>query len=181
MSFSPQSDSLDRVPCSCIVGGADAIEPAADALIRPFFERGVAPAVEATGAIIVDGGTSSGVMAVAGETLGTSGVPVVLVGVAPAGRVTYPGGQRAEAAGSTTALEANHSHFILASSDHWGGETGLLFEVIEALAGSSRVVVLVAGGGAVTGGELLEGTARGWPIVVIAGTGGLAGSLAYRR
>ena len=100
-----------------VVGGADTMEPAVDALICPFFERGVVPAIEATGAMVVDGGTSSGVMAVAGETLGTKGVPVVLVGVAPAGRVTFPGDQRAEATGSTSALEANHSNFILASSD----------------------------------------------------------------
>jgi hypothetical protein len=99
----------------------------------------------------------------------------VLVGVAPAGLVSYPGGQS-----DGVPLDAGHSHFILAATDKWGGETKLLMAVAQALAGSGRVAVVVAGGGTVTKAEVAEAQRRGWPILAVTGTGGVADSIAGR-
>jgi hypothetical protein len=49
--------------------------------------------------------------------------------------------------------------------------------VAAALAGSGRVAMVLAGGGRVAELELAEARERDWPVLAIAGTGGLAGSL----
>jgi hypothetical protein len=164
-------------PVLLIVGGADGLDPSAATSIRRLFERGVAGALETTGAVVVDGGTATGIMAIAGEVLGGAGLPLTLVGVAPAGRVSVPGDIASPGVAPAASLEPNHSHLILAASDEWGGETRLLLEIVEAIAGPRPVVVLLVGGGDVTRREVLGATARGWPIVVLAGTGGLADAL----
>ena len=169
-------------PVLLIVGGADSLDTAGSRRLDALFEMGVASALEATRAVIVDGGTDAGVMAIAGDVLGDAGLSFTHVGVAPSGRVSVDG--RAAAAGESplTNLEPHHSHFILAASDDWGGETRLLLEVVEAIAGRRPVAVLLAGGGAMARSEVLGAAARGWPIAIVAGTGGLADSLvrAYR-
>lgn len=101
----------------------------------------------------------------------------MLVGVAPAELVSYPGGP----AGERVLLENNHSHFILADSSVWGGETRLLMAVAQTLAGGGRVVMVLAGGGPVATSEVLEAGRRGWPVFVVAGTGGLADDLLKLR
>jgi hypothetical protein len=99
------------------------------------------------------------------------------VGVAPAGLVTFPGGP----SGNGVPLEENHSHFVLADSTEWGGETGLLMAVAAALAGGRQVVVVLAGGGEVARAETLESVRRGWPVFAIGGTGGLADLILRHR
>jgi hypothetical protein len=73
----------------------------------------------------MDGGTASGVMAVLGQAVAASDASAPYLGVAPAGKVTFEGDEHHRSAG-TTKLEPNHTNFILANSDEWGGETSLL-------------------------------------------------------
>jgi hypothetical protein len=87
--------------------------------------------------------------------------------------VTYPGSPPGEG----VPLEENHSHFILADSSEWGGETRLLFAAAEKLAGGGRVVVVLAGGGQAATSEALEAVRHRWPIFAVAGTGGVTDSL----
>ena len=77
------------------------------------------------------------------------------MGVAPSGRVCYPGGPE----GNRVPLEENHSHFILANTNEWGGETRLLITVAEALAGNGSVLVVLAGGGQAAMSEVLRSSA----------------------
>ena len=77
----------------------------------------------------------------------------------------------------TRLWKANHSHFVLADSDEWGGETGLLMAVAAARARNCRVAVVLAGGGEVAKTEVVQSIRRGWPVFVIQGTGGLADSI----
>lgn len=126
---------------------------------------------------VVDGGTDAGVMAAMGRARAhrASAVPVLL-GVAPREKVTW----QDEPADGKAGLEPNHSHFILAEADDWGGETGLLIEVAARLA-RSRVVMVVAGGGKVTQSEVLAAVRHGWKVFVVAGTGGLARKITRAR
>jgi SLOG in TRPM, prokaryote/SMODS and SLOG-associating 2TM effector domain 1/Protein of unknown function (DUF4231) len=135
----------------------------------------VAEAARRTGAVVVDGATDAGVMRLTGAARrATRGdAPSVLLGVAPAGLVAHPGGEP----GAKVALEPNHTHLVLADSDEWGGETRLLMDLAATLAGGAPVVVLLAGGGEASAGEVLEATRRGWPVFVLEGTGGLADRL----
>jgi hypothetical protein len=159
-----------------VCGGADDLT--GESLTRA--EQVLGPAVSAvahvTGAVVFDGGTSSGVMALTGAARGSrpEAMPV-LAGVAPAGLVSYPGGPSGD---DRIPLQDNHSHFVLADSSEWGGETGLLIALAAAYAAGGRVVVVLAGGGRVSKTEALASVRRGWPVFVIQGTGGVADDVA---
>jgi hypothetical protein len=116
-------------------------------------------------------------MAIVGGAIAAAHLQVPVLGVAPGGRVTWEDDTRAGASGGTR-LEPHHSHFILADSDAWGGETPLLFEVVEAIADPSRTVALVAGGGPGTVREVASAVRRGIPVIALAGSGGVADDLA---
>ena len=161
-------------PVIVVSGGADNLVDGELDRASTIIEPALASAAEVTGAGLVDGGTAAGVMRLTGQARARwSHALRVLVGVAPAGLVTYPGWPVADG----VPLDENHSHFILADSSEWGGETRLLIAAAEKLAGPGRVVMVLAGGGQVATSEVLEAVRRHWPIFVVAGTGGLADSL----
>jgi hypothetical protein len=162
-------------PVIVVCGGAGNLDDGELDRAGAIIEAAIPSAAEATGAVLVDGGTAVGVMRLTGQARARrpDAVPV-LVGVAPTGRVTYPG---RPAGDGVVALDENHSHFILADSSEWGGETKLLIATAEQLAGRGRVVMVLAGGGQVARSEVLEAVRHHWPVFVIAGTGGLADSL----
>jgi hypothetical protein len=161
-------------PVIVVCGGADDLAGAALERAGAVVGAAVASAAGVVGAVVVDGGTSAGVMGLTGQARARwrEALPV-LAGVAPAGLVTYPGSVAAEG----VRLEENHSHFILADSSEWGGETHLMMTVAEQIAGRGQVVMVLAGGGEVARSEVLEAARRGWPVFAIAGTGGLADEL----
>lgn len=162
------------MPVIVVSGGADDLTGAALTRATQILGPSVSTAAATSGAAVVDGGTASGVMEITGAARARQPESMpVLLGVAPAGQVTYPGGPR----GDRVPLEQNHSHFLLADSSEWGGETELLIALAAALASSGRPVVVLAGGGQVATAEVLAAVRRGWPVFVIQGTGGLADSL----
>jgi hypothetical protein len=171
--------SVDEArPVIVVCGGADDLTKEPLARAKRVLGPAVVSAARLTGAAVVDGGTEAGVMSVMGKARAEDGNDLpALVGVAPAGRVTYPGASET-ANGERTPLEANHTHFVLAQSAAWGGETELLVEVAEAIAGQSRVVMVLAGGGDVAQAEVREAVRRDWPVFVLEGTGGTAESVA---
>ena len=89
------------------------------------------------------------------------------MGIAPAGKVTYPGGPDAGNLQDAGTLDPNHTHFALAASDQWGGETPMLFALAEEMKETYRipVVVILANGGAVAQSEALHAVRHGWPII----------------
>lgn len=159
-----------------VCGGADGLAGAPLTRAEEMLGPAVSAAAQVTGAVVFDGGTSSGVMALTGAARARrpEAMPV-LVGVAPAGLVSYPGGL---SGGDRVRLEENHSHFVLADSSEWGGETALLIGLAAACATNSQVVVVLAGGGRVATAEVLASVRQSWPIFVIQGTGGAADSIA---
>ncbi len=159
-----------------VCGGADDLRGASLTRAEELLGPAVSAAVQVTNAAVFDGGTASGVMAITGAARGRrpSAMPV-LAGVAPARLVSYPGGP---SGGDRVPLEENHSHFVLADSSEWGGETGLLIGLAAAYAAGRQVVVVLAGGGRVSKAEVLESVRRGWPVFAIQGTGGVADDIA---
>ena len=164
-------------PVLLVIGGAAGLPKNAEASLRALVDAGVVPAVETVGPVIVDGGTDAGIMAIVGGAIAAAHVQVTVLGVAPGGRVTWQGDTRPGISGATD-LEPHHSHFILADSDSWGGETPLLFEVVEAIADPARTVALIAGGGPGTVREVVSAVRRGIPVIALAGSGGVAEDLA---
>jgi hypothetical protein len=95
--------------------------------------------------------------------------------MAPARRITYCGGPDGDGLAD---LQGHHSHFMLAETAEWGGETALMTGVAESLAGQTPVLMTLAGGGNVARNEVLHAARHGWPVFALAGTGRVADSLA---
>ena len=126
--------------------GSGTLDPAVERRLERLFERGVVRAAAETGSTVMDGGTASGVMTVLGQAVAASDASAPSLGVAPAGKVTFEADEHHRSAG-TTKLEPNHTNFILANSDEWGGETSLLFEALDELSTARPAVAVLAGGG----------------------------------
>jgi hypothetical protein len=105
-------------PVIVVCGGADSLAGAALERADALIGTGVASAAKTTGAAVVDGATDAGVMRLTGQARARrpQALPT-LVGVAPKGLVSYPGGL--EQGQERVPLEDNHSHFVLADSGEW--------------------------------------------------------------
>lgn len=163
-----------------LIGGADNIDQPALARLRPFVAAVLEAAREARAAVI-DGGTDSGVMALAGEARAqmqaTDDVrpAPTLMGIAPRGRVAAPG---VVGAGGDTPLEGRHSHHLLVPGDEWGTETSWVLEVSARLSAGEPVVAVLIDGGPLALREAAACAARGWPVIALSGSGRSADQLA---
>jgi hypothetical protein len=163
-----------------LVGGAENLDEGLKPHLLQLLSGGLAKAADSVGALIMDGGTKSGVMALMGEAVAEGKRQAVLLGVAPAGKVTFPGDGLApgESVGRTP-LDPNHTHFVLVESGDWGGETGAMFDIAGSLAGpQTPIIAVLADGGPHTLPEILRCVRQGWPLVILSGTGRLAEELA---
>ncbi|MGH3426192.1 MAG: DUF4231 domain-containing protein, partial [Mycobacteriales bacterium] len=146
-------------------------------LCRDALGPAVSDAAFAARAAVVDGGTDAGVMSIVGRARAADRLAIpVLVGVAPRRKVLLPGER-----GDGVALEANHTHVVLAPGAEFGAERQTLFDTTAALAGSHPIAVVLAGGGTQARNEALETARRGWPLLVLAKTGGTAAKVAAHR
>ncbi|MFY0564931.1 DUF4231 domain-containing protein [Archangium lansingense] len=164
-----------------LIGGADELDPALGARVEQLFSRGLVPAATESGALILDGGTRTGIMSLIGRGIAESGHCCPLVGVAPEGRVASPGDSATEQDDSRAELDPNHSHFVLVHGNAWGDETDMLLRLASTLAREVPVVVVLVNGGSITKEELLRAVRHHWPIVVIQGSGRLADELSTAR
>jgi SLOG in TRPM, prokaryote/SMODS and SLOG-associating 2TM effector domain 1/Protein of unknown function (DUF4231) len=166
-------------PVVVVIGGADTLSGASLERAAAVVGPGVVRGADRVDAVVVDGGTASGVMAVVGDAVAQAGDGrPPLLGVAPAGLVSYPG---ADDGANDAALEPNHSHFVLAPGAVWGCETPLLFKLVETLAAGGRVVAVLVGGGPIAKDEALAAVRKKWSLLVVEGTGGVADAVAARR
>lgn len=161
-----------------LIGGASSLDQALVPRLLQLFSRNIARIAADAGALIMDGGTQAGVMAIMGQAIAARGYQSPLLGVAPAAKVTYPGGPPGNPAQAGAPLEPNHSYFVLVAGREWGDETDTFYELAESLAGARKVVTILVNGGPIATTELLASVRRGWPIIVMAGTGRLADEIA---
>lgn len=161
-----------------VIGGAKNLDDTLKATLAPLFNNGIAATATALRALIVDGGTRSGVMEMMGQGVAEQEHRSILLGVAPEGRVDLQGQPVDGASNGKTPLDPNHSHFVLVKGDRWGDETPTLFGIASELARHLPVVAILAGGGEIAKEEMVQCVQRAWPIVVITGSGELADTLA---
>ena len=100
-----------------LIGGADNMDGTLRAALTQLFSRGIAVTAADSNAIILDGGTKAGVMSLMGEAVADRGYRSPLIGVAPLGAISFPGGPD-----MGVELEPNHSHFVLPEGKEWGSE-----------------------------------------------------------
>jgi hypothetical protein len=163
-------------PVMVLVGGADRLDEADLARLRPLFDEGLAPLVDALGAGVVDGGTDAGVMALMGQARAKLGATFPLIGVAADGTVdtTTATATRRDA----VAVEPNHSHAVLVPGATWGDESPWLAAVAAVLAGEAPSVTVIVNGGEVTLDDAARSVEANRPVVVLAGSGRTADALA---
>ncbi len=161
-----------------ISGGASNLEARLMEPLARLFRDGIALAALHMRAMIIDGGTHSGVMEMMGQGVAEQGGQATLLGVAPAGRITYPGDPEHERADKATQLDSHHSHFVLVQSDKWGGETETMFSLAQELAQDRAVMTILVNGGLIARDEVLQTVNHGWPLLVIEGSGRLADQIA---
>jgi hypothetical protein len=190
--------ALDIKPYKAIIlvlGGAAGVDEKLIPRLTQLVGRGTARVAAQTNAIIIDGGTQAGVMAMMGEGVAARGYKSMLVGVAPAGKVTYPGNSA-----TGVPLEPNHSHFVLVEGSDWGSETATIYKLITTLTSKGNgaanagrnpleqesenvttkvpAVAILAGGGPISRDEVLRAVRQNLPLIVIEGSGGLADDVA---
>ena len=158
-----------------LIGGADKLDERLTSRLTQLFSRGIARAAADAEALIIDGGTQAGIMQIMGQSIADRGRRSSLLGVAPAGKVTYPGGPTV-AGNDSAPLDPNHSHFVLVDGSEWGSETETLFEFAAAF--NVPVLAILVNGGAIAKDELLQSVRRNWPVIVIEGSGRLADEVA---
>jgi hypothetical protein len=138
-----------------------------------------------TNAIIIDGGTKSGIMEIVGRRVShieQSQKPIIL-GVAPEGLISFHEDTKYESDGRNVDdkvfLDPNHSYFVLVEGNKWGDETQKLFEIAIKLAhDDATVVAFLLGGGEISKKEMLFCIDQKWSIIVIEKTGFLADQIA---
>jgi hypothetical protein len=106
--------------------------------LTQLLSRGVAKAAANINAAIIDGGTQAGVMELMGQGVADRGHKTPLIGVAPRGLVTYPGGPELSQDKDSAPLDPNHSHFVLVDSDEWGGESEIMYQLGAQLASTEQ-------------------------------------------
>jgi hypothetical protein len=116
-----------------LFGGAAGLDDSRKAHLTTLFADGVTPVAAELGALIIDGGTQSGVMAMMGEAVARCPGTCQLLGIAPKRKIAHPEIASASAVSDGAPLEPNHSHFVLVESAEWGGETEKILELARAL------------------------------------------------
>ncbi len=87
--------------------------------LEQLFSRGIARAAVSKRALIIDSGISGGVNDLIGRGVADRERKTPLLGVAPAGKVSYTGQANGNQASELLALNPNHSHFVLIEGDDW--------------------------------------------------------------
>ena len=161
-----------------IFGGAAGVKKKLEPGLIQLFSRCIARLAAKREAMIIDGGTHAGIMELMGRGVADRERRSILLGVAPAGRVTYPGGPAEGSIENGASLDHNHSHFVLADCDDWGCEDAVMFDLAKALAQEIPVLTILVNGGQNSKNEVLLSVRQGWPVVVIEKTGRLADEIA---
>ncbi len=131
-------------------------------------ERGVPvfdTVAEAVAATVVDEGDRAGVGALVGQARREKKAGFPLVGVAPD-------------AGSSGALDSEHTHFVLVPAAAEPERARWISSVATAVAGGNRSVALVAAGGERTWESVSAHVRAGRLVMAVARTGGVADHLA---
>lgn len=166
-----------------IAGGAASMEKPVYTNLQRLFTEGLARAAATLDALIIDGGTHSGVMALIGQGVAEQARKPTLLGVSPAGKVTYPGktADNSNEIEDTAPLDPNHTHFVLVATNEWGGETDIMYALAKSFSQGLPSVAVLVNGGEIAKNEALYNVRQKRPIIVMEGSGRLAGEIASIR
>jgi hypothetical protein len=160
-----------------LVGGAGGMGEQDLHSVGDILRDTVVPVVERHAAVVVDGGTDSGVMRLIGRARSAAGARFPLVGVAAAGTVAIPG-DSGQTSSDAAPLEPHHTLFVLVPGKEWGDEAPWISDIASVVAGSRPSVTVLINGGQIAYSDAAGSLDRGRPLVVLAGTGRTADAIA---
>ncbi len=132
-------------PSIFISGGAGMMSETDKKMVDRILAE-VAAFAEEKKAIIIDGGTESGIMQMVGDARQKSNYKFPLLGISPLGKVSFPGYKNPN---EEAYLEDSHSHFVLVDAESWGDESRMIVQLTHVLSGRGKmpaVGVLINGG-----------------------------------
>lgn len=162
-----------------IAGGASQMDQRTSAELSPLFTEGIAHVAASLDALIIDGGTQAGVMALIGLGVVQQRHRPTLLGVAPSGPVTYSGQSTNKTSSEVIPLDPNHSHFVLVETDEWGGETEIMYELARVFSQKCPSLALLVNGGPIAKSEIVHNVRQRRLIIILEGSGRLADELAH--
>ena len=168
-------------PVLVLVGGASRLSEADFERVRRLFVEGLAAIAQKFQAVVIDGGTDTGVMKLMGQARAELNATFPLVGVCPKELATLPN-QSAPNQSATSEeaapLEPNHTHFFLVPGDRWGDEAEWLAKIASEIASTAPSVAVLINGGEISWKDTAENLNVGRSVVAIAGSGRTADLLA---
>ncbi len=168
------------VPCPAlfISGGAGQMSQDDVVAAQEIIADGIAVFAEEHHLAVVDGGTDSGVMSMIGQVRRERRYKFPLIGVAPIGRVAFPGHDTID---SDAALHEGHSHFVLVEGNEWGDESSMMVNMVRRLAQDRPKMGILINGGMIAERDVYIATTQGdnsIPMVVLEGSGRKADEIA---
>src|SRR5882762_2814951 len=163
-----------------IAGGASKMDEQIHPNLMQLFV-GIAHFAASFHALIIDGGTQTGVMALIGEGVAQQPSKPTLLGISPAGRITYPGKSESATERKMRPLEPNHSYFVLVEANEWGDETATMYDLANVLSEDRPSLAVLINGGAIAKSEILHNVRQRRPIIIIQGSGRLADEITRIR
>ena len=169
---------LDRAVI-VLVGGAGIMGEKEFETVAQVLRDEVVPVAERRDAVVIDGGTDSGVMQLIGRARSALGGRFPLIGVAAEGTVLVPGAGTPSP--DAVRLEPNHTLFLLVPGTQWGDEAAWMMEVAGVVAGRRSSVTVLINGGQIAYTDVAASLGSGRPVVVLAGSGRTADAIARAR
>ncbi|MDZ4767381.1 MAG: hypothetical protein SGI73_22810 [Chloroflexota bacterium] len=170
-------------PVMFLMSGAGKMDSEASQVTRASIEDGLARFAEARLVNVLDGGTTTGGMALIGLARFRRGYRFPLIGVAPESVVAYPGYDNPARQAD---IDAFHSHIVLTAGAQFGAESDLLLGLARAISGygAQPALGVVVNGGAIVKHEVyrcatgatLDGARLS--LLVLEGSGRFADELA---
>lgn len=165
-------------PVVVVTGGANGMQPPHVNAVATLLRTGLIEALDRWRAVVVDGGTDSGVMRLFGRLRAEHKASFALIGVAAAGTVAH---QSQPDPAVTTNLDPHHSLALIVPGNHWGDESPWLSAVASFLAGGGPSVTLLINGGQLAYDDAEHSLAVGRPVVVLTGSGRSSDTISTAR
>lgn len=142
----------------------------------------IAAFAEEHGVLLICGGTEVGIMGSIGQTRAVHHYGFPLLGITLEKLVTWPNGSQAKRflwwGEERWPLSTGYSHFILAPGERFGEDSPWLAEAASCISRDNKSVTILANGGSVARKDVALSMEMGRPVIVLAGTGRLADSMA---
>lgn len=134
------------------------------------------------GAVVICGATTIGLMAAIGPIRKQNQHTFPLIGIAPEGLVSMPGGPKSAKflwwGSDRRQLQPLASHFLLVPGSHFGDESAWMFDTAIVLSQEHQAVTILINGGEVARKDVELSLENDRPVIVLSRTGHLADALA---